>query len=146
MSKPVLTVDSIAVISTIIILTYLVILLLNKKKPCVYKIGKNWLHTLDIMIWSNSFRLALLTLPVRWCPDVPGLWGSVPQLPAQRVHMHLPPVQYRPRPQPHVLCYPRQDQEDLHHFHKGSKGRPQLHDGFWKLLELSQVSWVGGHA
>ena len=40
-STPVLTVDSIAIISTIIILTYLVILMLNKKKPCVYKIGKN---------------------------------------------------------------------------------------------------------
>ena len=40
MSPPLLTVDSIAVFSAVIIMTYLVILLLNRKKPCVAKIGK----------------------------------------------------------------------------------------------------------
>ena len=40
MSPPVLAVDSIAICSAVIIVTYLLILLLNRKKPCVAKIGK----------------------------------------------------------------------------------------------------------
>ena len=34
--------------------------MLNKKKPCVYKIGKNWHHTFDFMMWSNHLGLHYL--------------------------------------------------------------------------------------
>ena len=141
-STPVFTVDIIAIFSTVFILMYFVLLLLNKDKPVVSKMGKIY-HGGHLKSQWNC-RIALLSLPVWRGPAVWGLWRAVPQLPTELPDLRVPPVPQLLRADAHVLRDPREDEEGLHDLYKVSHGQPRLTTGLWSSGDLPQVSQHGG--